>query len=420
MPRVAKELGALAVSKLKVPGWHAVGGVAGLGLQVAPAGARSWVLRVVVAGNRRELGLGGFPTVQLAAARERARQAREQIAQGVDPIQAKKAAHSALKAAQARAVTFKTLAEQYIEAHEASWKNSKHAAQWSSTLTQYAFPVLGPMLVADIDTPAVLRVLEAEPEKGKGTLWATRTETASRLRGRLETILDYATTKGLREGPNPARWKGHLALTLPSKRKVAPVVHHKAIPVGEVGKFMARLRAAEGIGARALEFAILTAGRSGEVRGATWAEIDLPAKLWTVPAERMKAKREHRVPLSDAAVTLLEALPRREGCEVVFYSTKGSALSDMTLTAVLRRLKVDATAHGFRSTFRDWAAECTSYPAEVAEMALAHAVGNAVEAAYRRGDLFEKRRAMMGDWATFLAKPAGAVVPMRNARVSGS
>ncbi len=412
MPKVAKELGPLAVGRQKVPGWHAVGGVAGLGLQVAPTGARSWVLRVVISGKRREFGLGGYPTVQLAAAREKARQARETISQGVDPAQVKTAARSALQAATARAVTFKTLAEQYIEAHEASWKNSKHAAQWTSTLTQYAFPVLGSMLVADIDTPAVLRVLEAESVKGKGTLWATRTETASRLRGRIEVILDYATTKGLREGPNPARWKGHLALTLPAKRKVAPVEHHAALPVDDMPAFMRKLRAVEGMSARALEFATLTAARSGEVRGMEWAEVDLAAKVWTVPASRMKAGREHRVPLSDAAVALLKALDKPDGCEVVFPGKKGQPLSDMSMTAVMRRMKVDAVPHGMRSSFRDWVAECTGHPHEVAEMALAHTVGNAVEAAYRRGDLFAKRAAMMSDWAAFLAKPDAAVVPI--------
>lgn len=412
MPKMAKELGSLAVGRQKVPGWHAVGGVAGLGLQVAPTGARSWVLRVVVAGKRRELGLGGYPTVQLAAAREKARQARETISQGVDPAQAKSAARSALQAANARAVTFKTLAEQYIEAHEAGWKNSKHAAQWTSTLTQYAFPTLGSMMVADIDTPAVLRVLEAEPEKGKGTLWATRTETASRLRGRIEVILDYATTKGLREGPNPARWKGHLALTLPAKRKVAPVEHHAALPVAEMPRFMRSLRAVEGMSARALEFAILTAARSGEVRGMQWTEVDLTAKVWTVPASRMKAGREHRVPLSDAAIAVLKGLDKRDGCAVVFPGKKGQPLSDMSMTVVMRRMKVDAVPHGMRSSFRDWVAECTGHPHEVAEMALAHAVGNAVEAAYRRGDLFAKRAAMMSDWAAFLAKPDVAVVPI--------
>ena len=395
MPRVAKELGALAVGRLKAPGWHAVGGVAGLGLQVTPTGARSWTLRVAIAGKRREIGLGGFPTVQIAAAREKARQTREMISQGLDPILVKKSAASALRAAQARAVNFRTVAEQYIEGHEAGWGNPKHAAQWTSTLKQYAYPELGDMLVASIDTAAVLKVVRP--------LWATKTETASRLRGRIERVLDYATAQGLREGPNPARWKGHLALTLPKPSKVQKVEHHAALPVGDMPAFMKRLRASHGMGARALEFAILTAARSGEVRGMAWTEVDLAAKVWTVPAARMKAGREHRVPLSGAAMTVLQSLPRQEGGDLVFPGTKGQPLSDMSLTAVVRRMKVDAVPHGMRSSFRDWTAEHTHFPNEVAEMALAHVVGDKVEAAYRRGDLFEKRRYMMDDWASFLA-----------------
>ncbi len=409
MPRIAKELGALAVARLKVPGWYAVGGVAGLGLQVTSTGARSWSLRVTFGGKRRELGLGGYPTVLVAAARDKARQAREQIDQGVDPTIAKKSAESAIKAAQARAVTFRALAERYIKAHQAGWKNAKHSAQWASTLEQYAHPELGAMFVDHIDTPAVLKVLQP--------LWGVKTETASRLRGRIETILDYATAQELRDGPNPARWKGHLALTLPRRSKVQKVEHHAALPVSAMPDFMQRLRDANGNGARALEFAILTAARSGEVRGMHWREVDLATKVWTIPGERMKAGREHRVPLSKAAVELLVAMPSQADAKVVFPGTKGKPLSDMSLSAVLRRMKVDAVPHGMRSSFRDWTAESTNYPNEVAEMALAHAVGSAVEAAYRRGDLFEKRRAMMADWATFLAKqPCTTPTPKRRAK----
>jgi integrase len=406
MPKVAKELGALAVSRLTVPGWHAVGGVAGLGLQVTPTGARSWSLRVVIAGKRRELGLGGFPSVQIAAARDRAREARDLVRQGIDPILVKKTASSALLAAQARAVTFKVVGERYIESHEAGWGNPKHAAQWTSTLARYAYPELGDMLVASIDTAAVLKVLQP--------IWSIKTETATRVRGRIESILDYATAQGLREGPNPARWKGHLALTLPKRDKVQKVEHHAALPVSEMPGFMKQLRAVQGVGARALEFAILTAARSGEVRGMRWAEVDLEAKVWTVPAARMKAGRDHRVPLSDAAAAILHAMTSQEGTEVVFPGTKGQSLSDMSLTVVLRRLKVAAVPHGMRSSFRDWTAERTNFPNEVAEMALAHAVGDKVEAAYRRGDLFEKRRLMMSEWAKFLSKPSpsGTVVPI--------
>jgi integrase len=397
MPKIAKELTALAVSKLRRPGLHAAGGAKGLGLKIMPSGSRAWVLRVVVAGKRREYGLGSYPTVTLASARERARSMLDQLFAGVDPADAKKQAKSALAAQRAKAVTFKTLAEQYIAQHEASWKNAKHAAQWTTTLKTYAFPVCGHMVAADIDVATVLRVLEP--------IWLDKTETASRLRGRLEAVLDYATAKGLREGPNPARWKGNLALTLPAKRKVSPVEHHPAIPVKYMPKFFKSLQEREGMAARALEFLTLTAARSGEVRGAQWNEIDLAKKIWVVPAERMKAKREHRVPLSTQAIALLKSLPSKKAGSLVFPGRKPTTkLSDMALTAVMRRMEIEAVPHGLRSSFRDWVGEETFYPREVAEMALAHAVGNAVEAAYRRGDLFEKRRAMLNDWATYLSR----------------
>jgi integrase len=395
MPKIAKELTALAVSKLRRTGLHAVGGAAGLGLKVTPSGSRAWVLRTVVAGKRREYGLGGFPTVTLASARDRAKAMLDQLFEGVDPAETKRQAKSALAAQRAKAVNFKTLAEQYISQHEASWKNAKHAAQWTSTLEAYAYPICGHMVAADIDTATVLRVLEP--------IWKEKTETASRLRGRIEAVLDYAAAKGLREGPNAARWKGNLALTLPAKRKVSPVEHHPAIPVQDMPKFFKSLQQREGTAARALEFLVLTAVRSGEVRGAQWSEIDLTKKIWTVPAERMKAKREHRVPLSNQAITLLKSLPSKRLGGLVFPGNKPKAkLSDMSLTAVMRRMAADAVPHGLRSSFRDWVGEATPYPREVAEMALAHTVGNAVEAAYRRGDLFEKRRSMMQDWASFL------------------
>ncbi len=396
MPKVAKELTPLAVSKIKDTGWHAVGHVSGLGLKVAPSGSRAWVLRTTVAGKRREFGLGGFPTISLVSARERARAILDKIYAGSDPLTAKREAKVALMAQKAKEVTFKNLAQQYIDQHESGWKNSKHAAQWTSTLDTYAYPICGGMVVADITTPIILNILEP--------IWTTKTETASRLRGRIEAILDYATAKGMREGPNPARWKGHLALTLPAKRRVSPVVHHRALEVKEMSDFYISLKTMDGTAARALEFLILTAARSGEVRGMEWDEVDLVNKVWSVPAERMKAKREHRVPLSNIAIDILKALERNVKSKLVFESTKaGKPLSDMALTAVMRRMKVDAVPHGMRSSFRNWSAEETSYPNEVCEMALAHTVGNAVEAAYRRGDLFEKRRQMMNDWALFLA-----------------
>lgn len=409
MGRKAAERGALWVSQRTEPGLHFVGGVAGLALQVA-GGSRSWILRVMVGGKRRDMGLGGYPDVTLAAAREAARAARAKIRAGVDPIAEAKAARSALQASVSAALTFELAAKRYIEAHEDSWRNAKHAQQWRKTLETYAYPTIGKTLVHDVTLPQVLGVLEP--------IWKTKTETATRLRGRLEAVLDWATVRGYREGLNPARWRGHLDQLLPAPSRIARQEHHAALPVPELGTFMAALREQSGMGARALEFAILTAARSGEVRGATWAEIDQVARTWTVPAARMKPGREHRVPLSPAALALLKALPRMAGTELVFPAPRGGQLSDMTLTAVLRRMAVDAVPHGFRSTFRDWAAEHTNYPREVAEMALAHTIGDKVEAAYRRGDLFERRRKMMNDWAAFCAikqLKRGTVTPMRKA-----
>ncbi len=395
MPKIAKELTALAVSKLRRTGFHAVGGVNGLGLKVAKSGSRAWVLRKMVAGKRREFGLGGYPTISLASSRERARSMLDQLFQGIDPAESKRQVRSALAAQRARAVNFKSLAEQYISQHEASWKNAKHAAQWTSTLETYVYPVCGHMVAADIDTATVLRVLEP--------IWKEKTETASRLRGRIEAVLDYAAAKGLREGPNAARWKGNLALTLPAKRKISPVEHHPAIPVQDMPMFFKLLQQRKGTAARALEFLVLTAARSGEVRGAQWSEIDLNKKVWTVPAERMKAKREHRVPLSTQAITLLKSLPSKKTGGLVFPGSRATMkLSDMALPELMRRMEVAAVPHGLRSSFRDWVGEETSFPREVAEMALAHSVGNAVEAAYRRGDLYEKRRLMMQLWADFV------------------
>ena len=379
---------------MREAGLHFVGGVQGLALNVTAGTGRSWVLRVMIAGRRRDMGLGAYPGVTLAKAREKAREARELIRQGIDPIGQMRATQSAMMAATAAALTFEQCGTAYITANEAGWTNAKHGQQWQNTLTQYAYPVMGPLLVRDVDLPHVLAVLEP--------IWRTKTETASRLRSRIELVLDWATARNYRDGLNPARWRGHLDKILPKPSKVAKVEHHPAVPVGEVGAFMVRLRAADGMGARALEFAILTAARSGEVRGATWAEIDLEAKVWTVPADRMKAGKEHRVPLSDAALSVLKALPRVAGSEFVFPAQRGGMLSDMTLTAVMRRMGLEAVPHGFRSTFRDWAGERTNYPRETAEMCLAHVIGSQVEAAYRRGDLFEKRRLLMADWAKFL------------------
>ena len=396
----AKELSAIEVGRLKTAGMWAVGGVAGLYLHISDRGARSWVLRAMVGSKRRDMGLGGYPDVTLAGARDKAREARSQIEAGNDPILLRKQAHSALLAQQATELTFEQAAHQYILAQSDAWRNAKHRQQWTTTLASYAYPVIGRMLVRDVAQAHMLAVLEP--------IWRTKTETAKRLRGRIESVLDWATVRGHREGSNPARWRGHLDKLLPSPRKIAKVAHHEALPIDELPGFMRALRQREGMAARALEFAILTAARSGEVRGMTWAEVDLNQRLWIVPAGRMKANREHRVTLSDAAVALLQTLPRLEGSEFVFFAPRGGQLSDMTLTAVLRRMQVAVTAHGFRSTFRDWAAERTNYPRDLVEMAMSHAIESKVEAAYRRGDMLEKRRKLMAAWADFCNRPTGS------------
>lgn len=419
MPKQAVELGPLAVRRLLRPGRHMVGGVAGLALLVDGPESRRWVLRTMVAGKRRDLGLGAFPGVTLADARAKAAQLREQIRQGVDPVAEARAKRAALAAERAKAMTFEQCAAAYVAAHRAGWKSAKHAQQWENTLVQWAYPKLGALLVRDVELAHVLAVLEqpADPERPQGpNFWIAKTETASRVRGRLESVLDWATARKLRQGENPARWRGHLDKLLPRPAKVAKVEHHAAVAVETVGKFMQQLRTMPGQGSLALQFLILTAARSGEVRGMTWEEVDMHAGVWTVPPDRMKAGKEHRVPLSDAALALLSAQPRVEGVDFVFPGSGGRMLSDMTLTATLRRMGETATAHGFRSTFRDWAAERTNYPREVAEMALAHAIGDKVEAAYRRGDLFDKRRRLMQDWAAFLDQPAagtGNVVALK-------
>lgn len=407
MPKIAKPLGALAVSKLKGDGMYAVGGVAGLYLQIV-GGSRTWILRTTIGAKRHEIGLGAYPGVTLAVAREKAQENRDRIKAGGNPLLERRSQESARAAAVADAKSFKDCALAYMAAHEAGWKNAKHGQQWRNTLDAYAYPVMGDLLVRDVGLPQVLEVLEP--------IWHSKTETASRLRGRMELVLDWAAARGYREGANPARWRGHLDKLLPKPSKVASKSHHDALPLSQVSSFMAQLRAVEGMGARALEFTILTAARSGEVRGALWSEIDMQAATWSIPAARMKGGKDHRIPLSGEAMSLLKGLPRIGASDLVFPSPRNgkTMLSDMTLSAVLRRLKVQAVPHGFRSTFRDWAAEMTRYPGDLAEMALAHAIGSKVEAAYRRGDMFEKRRQMMEDWADFCARPmaGGEVVQL--------
>jgi integrase len=404
MPRSARELKPLDIQRLVSPGRHHVGVVPGLCLQVrSPTSTsqrrcRTWVLRIVVAGKRRDIGLGGYPEVGLAQARQRARDVRDTVARGLDPLVQKREAQAKMHTERLMATTFERAAHEYLDAHSASWRNAKHAAQWRSTLATYTFPVLGQQLVRDVDRAQVLAVLQP--------IWQTKTETASRVRGRIEQVISFAVQAGYREdGLNPARWRGNLDKVLGDPQRITKTQHHRAISVAQAPAFMARLASVPGHGARALEFAVLTAARSGEVRGATWAEIDLDAAVWTIPAARMKAQREHRVPLSSAALSILRNLPRvvkGQGADIVFCNTKQGPLSDMTLTAVMRRLGEEAVPHGFRSTFRDWAAEKTNYPNEVCEAALAHTVGDKVEAAYRRGDLFDKRRRLMTDWASYL------------------
>lgn len=392
MPVRAKEFSALEVKRAMRPGLHAVGGVPGLCLQIAPSGAKSWILRVLVNGRRREIGVGGYPDVMLAEARERARSIRTQIRDGVDPV-ADRRARRAAQRAKVNAVTFEQAARKWHQRKQSEYRNPKHAAQVLSTIETYAVSVIGNMPIEQIGLKEVLAVLQP--------IWADKTETASRLRGRIESVLAWATVSGHRSGDNPARWKGNLDAVLAQPGKIARVKHHAALPIGELPAFFARLRQQSGMAARALEFLILTAARSGEVRGANWMELDNDAGVWTVPPERMKAGREHRVPLSSQARDLLERLPVFEGSDFIFSAPRGGMLSDMSISAVMRRMDAEAVPHGFRSTFRDWAAEHTEYAGEIAEMALAHTISNKVEAAYRRGDLLAKRRQMMNDWAEY-------------------
>jgi integrase len=379
----------------------------GLFLQVSVTGTKAWVFRWKEDGRQHVMGLGPLHTVSLAEAREKALECRKARLDGRDPIAERRERRMAVRIERAKVVSFRECAERYIAAHKAGWRNAKHANQWSSTLATYAFPVFGELPVAAVDLGLVLKAVEP--------IWTEKPETASRLRGRIESVLDWATTHGYRAGDNPARWKGHLENLLPARSKLARVSHHAALPYGELGAFVAELRRQEGIAARALEFTILTAARTGEVIGAPWDEIDLKNRLWTVPASRMKkADKEHRVPLSDAAMAILEGLPKLN--DFVFPGARGRGLGQMALLQVLQRMgRSDLTTHGFRSSFRDWAAERTSFPAELAELALAHTVGSAVTRAYQRSDLFAKRRQLAEAWERFVEAPAsgGDVVPLR-------
>ena len=392
-------------------GRYADGG--GLYLQVSSQGTKSWLFRFTQGGKARQMGLGAIQTISLPEAREAALKCRKLLHEGIDPIEARNRERSSKRSQAASAKTFKECAEEYISSHRAGWRNAKHAAQWTSTLETYAFPVIGSLPVQDIDTPLVMNVLKP--------IWQVKTETASRVRGRIEVILDWATVGNYRKGENPARWKGHLAIMLPAKSTVMKVKHHAALPYDEIGAFMEQLAERDSVSARGLEFQILTAARTGEVIGATWAEIDLDKAVWTIPAKRTKTAKEHRVPLSSSATALLEHMQEVSTSEFIFLGARSKKpLSNMAFLQLLKRMgRGDLTAHGFRSSFRDWAAERTNYPNEVAEMALAHTIGDKVEAAYRRGDLFEKRRKMMDAWADYCGTvhEAGAdkVVPIKGA-----
>jgi integrase len=404
--RFIHKLSVTKVKTIKKEGCHGDGG--GLYLRVKSGGTKSWTFRYMLAGRRRDAGLGSYPAVGLAKARELAEESRRLLAGGIDPIERRATERAAERAAAAKAMTFQECAKAYVGAHEAGWRNAKHRQQWRNTLATYVYPALGAKSVQDIDTETVLTVLDP--------IWLTKPETASRVRGRIEVILDWAKVKGYRDGENPARWRGHLQIMLSPKTKVRRVKHHAALPYNEVGTFMAELREQTSIGAKALEFTILTAARTGEALGATWDEIDLVAKMWTIPAHRMKGGCAHRVPLSIRATAILKKMTEIRQGEYVFPGMKeGRPLSDMTLTMLLRRMGHDQiTVHGFRSTFRDWAAECANTPNHIAEMALAHTIGDRVEASYRRGDLLEKRKRLMDDWATFCARqPTAKVVPLR-------
>lgn len=409
MSRVKNKLTARTVETKKTPGYYSDGG--NLYLRVSSNLTKTWAFYYKKDGKRTEMGLGSCGNISLEQAREKAAELRKQIAAGIDPLGERQRQEAERKAHNAKMMTFQQCAEAYINAHKAGWKNPKHIQQWQNTLSQYAFPAFGDLDVKAIDTGLITKCLEP--------IWLTKNETAGRVRGRIESVLDWATARKYRTGENPARWRGHLDKLLAKPSKVQKTEHHKALPFVEVNSFIQQLRQQEGIAAKCLEFTILTAARTGESIGATWDEIDLVSKTWVIPAVRMKAEREHRVPLSGHALNILDYMASVRTNDYVFPGTK-KGLSNMAMLTLLRRMdRADVTVHGFRSSFRDWAAESTAYPSEVVEMALAHAIKNQVEAAYRRGDLLVKRSKLMEDWARYCNTPrlSDNVVTFNNVQV---
>jgi len=402
MARVIGKLSALKVGRAKDKGLYADGG--GLYLQVGASGGKSWVFRFMRHGKAHVMGLGAIHAVTLAEARIKAADCRKLLAAGHDPLDAKKTEQTTARLASAKGTTFEACAKAYIEAHKASWRQERHAKQWDQALAKHAYPVMGKLPIQVIDTALVVKVLEP--------IWQKKTETAKRLRGRIECILDWAKVREYRQGENPARWRGHLENLLARPSKLIKVEHFAALPYTKINGFLQSVEKQAGLGAQALKLVIFTACRSNEVLGTTWDEIDLDNKTWTIPADRMKTGKEHRVPLTTPALAILKDLKKdRDSIEIigeeespyVFPSPKGDApLSNVVMLALLKRMnRRDITVHGFRSSFRDWAAEQTNFPREVAEAALAHAVQSRVEAAYRRSDLFDKRRLLMEKWVRY-------------------
>jgi integrase len=411
MARITHRLTAITVANVKGKGLYPDGG--GLYLRVTNTGTKSWVFRFMRDGHTHDMGLGPLPEVSLARARELAGEARQCRSQGANPILARQAERTAARLAETNGVSFKHCAEKLIAAREDGWRNRKSALQWRNTLETYAYPVFRENPVSDIDTTLVVKVLQP--------IWAGKPVTAARVRSRIEAVLDWAKVSGFRSGENAARWRGHLDHLLQSPTKIKRIRHHPALPFVEIAKFVAELRTQERLTARALEFTVLTAVRSSEGLGAQWREIDFAKRLWIIPPERMKGNREHRVPLSARAIAILEGmLPARRCDDFVFPGRKpGRPLSYMSLLMLMREMRPGFTVHGFRSTFRDWAAETTSFPNHVVEMALAHAVSDAVEAAYRRGDLLEKRRKLMDVWAAYCDRRSAEIVSLtRGGRAS--